>query len=116
MTTPTNGFVLRVCRGPGCSHLSQDLREAAEQEIAARELGDVMAVLDDYCFGRCGLGPNVLVERWREGKRNERALVALMLGERHPDAYLLYGARPADVRRAVARHGDELRAARAREP
>lgn len=112
----TNGFVLRVCRGPGCGHLADGLREAAEQEIAARQLSDVLAVMQDYCFGRCGLGPNVLVERWRDGKRNERALVALMLGERHPDAYLIHGARPADVRRAVARHGDELRAAAARPP
>ncbi|MBK8479853.1 MAG: (2Fe-2S) ferredoxin domain-containing protein [Proteobacteria bacterium] len=109
-------FVIRVCRGPGCGHLSPPLRAAAESEIAARELGDVVEVTDDYCFGRCGMGPNVLVERWRDGKRNERALVALMLGERHPDAYLIHGARPAEVRRAVERHGAELRAAARREP
>lgn len=101
-----NGLVIRVCRGHTCGKRADDLMAAAEQFIIDNDLAERMCVVEQICFGRCSLGPNVLVERWRAGQRNERALFAMMMGESHEDMRLEHGIRAADIPKMLAWHWD----------
>lgn len=52
-----------MCRGPVCAGRRQadDIHAQLVQRVAARALGDVVALERQSCFGRCYFGPNVHV-------------------------------------------------------
>ncbi len=56
-------FDIRVCRGPVCAGQRQadDIHAQLAQRVAARDLGAVVALDRQSCFGRCFFGPNVHV-------------------------------------------------------
>jgi (2Fe-2S) ferredoxin len=56
-------FDIRVCRGPVCAGQRQadDIHAQLAQRVAARELGAVVTLDRQSCFGRCFFGPNVHV-------------------------------------------------------
>jgi (2Fe-2S) ferredoxin len=56
-------FDIRVCRGPVCAGQRQadDIHAQLAQQVAARDLGAVVTLDRQSCFGRCFFGPNVHV-------------------------------------------------------
>jgi len=56
-------FDIRVCRGPVCAGQRQadDIHAQLAERVAARDLGAVVTLDRQSCFGRCFLGPNVHV-------------------------------------------------------
>lgn len=56
-------FDIRVCRGPVCAGQRQadDVHAQLAERVAARDLGAVVALDRQSCFGRCFFGPNVHV-------------------------------------------------------
>lgn len=56
-------FDIRVCRGPVCAGQRQadGIHAQFTQRVAARDLGAVVALDRQSCFGRCFFGPNVHV-------------------------------------------------------
>jgi hypothetical protein len=66
----------------------------------------------EACFGKCFLGPNILVERWRGGRRNETAMFALMLGQQHSDLQFEHQVEPSQIGVLVESHLSAWRASR----
>lgn len=56
-------FTVIVCRGPTCGERrgSEALYAHLEATIAARGLGEQVALDRETCFGHCLRGPNILV-------------------------------------------------------
>ena len=80
-----------MCRGPNCGKTSLPIIERAERRAA--ELGDArLRVEQASCFAHCPLGPNILVERWRHGRRDERAVHDVLGGRKAGDAILVHFA------------------------
>lgn len=92
-----DGIVLRICRGPTCAKHAAALESASREHIEAMRIGGVVGIAEEICFGRCAMAPNLLVERWREGHRNEQAMLSLMMGVDHPDMRFESGVRPKEV-------------------
>lgn len=100
----TDGLVLRICRGLSCSRHSEAIEAAARAVIEKRGLAGTVAIAHEACFGRCFAGPNILVERWRDGRANEQAQLTLMMGLDHPDLRFEQGVIPDDLPGLVRRH------------
>ena len=92
-----DGIVLRICRGESCGLSSGPVIDAARQHAEQPALCGRVAVEEVTCLSSCPLGPNILVERWRGGKRNDRAVIEVLRGGQHPDAMLVHDARADDV-------------------
>ena len=71
--------------------------DAARRLIEQRNLGGEAALAVQHCFGRCALGPNILIERWRGGRLDPRARAALAENRDHPDLGFEGNVRPEDV-------------------
>lgn len=99
-----DGIVLRICRGPSCGHLAPDLERAALSYIEQKGLQEHVGLAKEFCFGRCSMGPNMVVERWRDGARNDKAMFSLMMNIPHPDLQPEHGLRPADIPRLIDSH------------
>jgi hypothetical protein len=110
-----DGIVVRICEGPSCAHRTQLLEETAREHLDKRQLNENVALAREACFGRCGMGPNVLFERWRDGQRNEKAMVSLMMNLPHPDMQLESGVRPEELPLLIDAHVRAWRRAAARE-
>lgn len=111
-TPVEDGIVLRICRGLSCSRKSEAIEQAARAAIAKGGLEGEVGVLHESCFGRCFAGPNVLIERWRGGRPNEQAMLALMMNQPHPDMRFEQGVAPEDMRGIIRRHLRDFRRAR----
>jgi NADH:ubiquinone oxidoreductase subunit E len=97
-----NGFALRVCRGTDCNLLSDPLLAAAKKTIADGGLEKTVGVEESGCLSRCGMGPNILVERWRDGQRNEEALMMVLAdGQKHDDIFVVNQARPDEMAQMI---------------
>jgi (2Fe-2S) ferredoxin len=99
-----DGIVLRICRGLSCSRHSEAIERAAREAIAKSKVEGEVGVLHESCFGRCFAGPNVLIERWRRGRANEQAMIALMMNQPHPAMSFEQGVAAEDVRGIIRRH------------
>ena len=99
-----NGIVLRVCRGHACGHASNALEQAIRSGIEDKGLQEWVGIAFEACYGRCFMGPNILVERWRDGHRNEKALMALMVNVDHPDLQFACGVTVEDIPRLIAHY------------
>jgi len=102
--TIRDGLVVRICQGPSCAHLARGLEEAARRHIEAKGLADKIGIATEACFGRCSMAPNVLFERWRDGRRNDKAMVALMMNVPHPDMTIEHGVHADDLPLLIAAH------------
>lgn len=92
-----NGILLRICRGPTCGKKSGEIEAAAKQHIADHNLQESVEIAWQSCFGRCSLGPTVLIEHWRDGRPNDNAMLAIMLGTAHPDMRFEQAVKVADI-------------------
>lgn len=99
-----DGVVVRICRGPSCAHAAPRLEAAARAHIAKRKLDEEIQVEHECCFGRCSMAPNIVFERWRDGSRNEKAMLSLIMNLFHPDMQPEHGVRPAEVPRLIDAH------------
>ncbi|MCC6750875.1 MAG: (2Fe-2S) ferredoxin domain-containing protein [Deltaproteobacteria bacterium] len=99
-----DGLVLRICSGQSCGGYAGRLEAAAREHIRAQGLEAEVALASHSCFGRCFRGPNLAVERWRDGRRNDQAMLALMLERKHPDLRMESGVRPEDVPKLIDWH------------
>lgn len=84
---PARRFKVIVCRGPECGDRrgSQALQAAFAAELAARCLSDDppdVTLETQSCFGRCSLGPNVLVREIPPGEDAPRKQFATLPGPR----------------------------------
>ena len=99
-----DGLVLRICHGHACGRRSAQLETAVRDHIADKRLGDRIGVDREACFGRCFMGPNILVERWTDGQRNNQAMLSVMLGSVHPDMVYEHGVNVDDVPKLIRWH------------
>ena len=99
-----NGIVLRICCGFSCGEHAEALHRAACRTIDDRNLGQEVGLDEQSCYGKCFAGPNILVERWRDGQRNESALLAIMLGRPHDDLVYEEGVIVDDIPNLIRRH------------
>lgn len=99
-----NGLVLRVCHGHSCGRDADEIEARIRREIAEKGLAGEVGVAREACFGRCFFGPNILVERWRDGRRNEQAMMQLMMMQKHPDMRWEHDVRAEDVPKIVRWH------------
>ena len=104
-----DGIVLRVCRGHKCGKFATALEAAIREVIASDNLDGEVGLAQEACFGKCFIGPNILVERWRNGKRNEQAMFAVMMNQNHDDARFEHGIAPEDVPKMLRWHVRKLR-------
>ncbi len=112
VTPIDDGIVLRICRGLSCGRSSEAIESAAREAIAKSGVEDEVGILHEACFGRCFAGPNILVERWRRGRPNEQAMLALMMNQPHPDMRFEQGVAAEDLRGIIRRHLRDDRRAR----
>jgi (2Fe-2S) ferredoxin len=93
-------FDIRVCRGPVCAgEREADAVHARLAELlAARDLGAVVELERQSCFGRCRLGPNVHV-----GERLAPELLAAAEPPRKLSAFY-NGVSPDDADEIVTAH------------
>jgi|GEM_PF-3391604 hypothetical protein len=101
--TLTDGILLRICRGPTCGKRSDEIAASARSHIEANGLGDRVEIDWQSCFGRCTIGPTLLVEHWRNGRPNENAMLAIMLGTGHPDMCFEQTVKATDVPQLIDR-------------
>ena len=99
-----DGIVLRFCRGHSCGKHVKELEAAARRYIEANGLDDVVGIADQSCYGKCFMGPNILVERWSGGTRNEKAMLSLMMGVDHPDMRYEHGTMVDDLPKLIRWH------------
>jgi (2Fe-2S) ferredoxin len=99
-----DGLVLRVCRGHTCGSASDEIEKRLREVIDEQNLNEQVGLASEACFGRCFFGPNILVERWRDGHRNERAMMQLMMMQKHPDLRWEHNVRPEDVPKLLRWH------------
>ena len=107
-----DGIVLRICTGHACGRRWRELDEALRALLEARGLTAEVGIAHQPCFGRCALGPNIVVERWRGGHRNDKAMLAMAMGAKHPDMRFEHGVAPADLPELVSWHLDAWRRSR----
>ncbi len=100
----SDGLVFRVCRGPTCGRQGERLGRALARYL--EEHGHLAFATQQWqsCFGRCAKGPNLQVERWREGALGEEAKLRVMLGGSHPDCRLESGVTESALPGLVERH------------
>lgn len=110
-----DGLILRICRGHNCGKRADALEKEARDFIAAEGLEEEIEVGEEACFGKCFLGPNILVERWRNGVRNEKAMFAVMMNQKHPDMRFEHQVLPEDVPKMIRWHIRAFRRAREEE-
>ena len=79
------GIVLRVCRGHTCGKRAGEIQQAIADHVREKGLEGLVGLAEQSCYGKCFLGPNLLVERHHGGQRDERALVRLMIGMPTPE-------------------------------
>lgn len=102
----TEGLVFRICNGNTCAPRGGGaIERAARQYVKRRGLQDEVAIARQYCFGRCQTGPNVLIERWRDGKPNDGALRGVLaLNQTHPDAVFELAVSADAIEPIIDRH------------
>jgi (2Fe-2S) ferredoxin len=96
-------FKILVCRGPECGdkRFSRDVHAEIVRAVRVRGL-DGRIVLDwQTCFGRCRVGPNVMVRKMRPG---EDPVLEAIVPRWGCEATLYNGVRPADVTRIIEEH------------
>ena len=96
-------FKITVCRGPECGdrRFSRDIHVELTRITRARGL-DGKIVLDwQTCFGRCQVGPNVMVAEVQEDEDAEFDAIIPRAGGRR---CLYNGVRPGDVERIIDQH------------
>ncbi len=99
-----DGIVFRICTGHACGRRWRAIDARLREVIAERSLAGEVGVAHQPCFGRCALGPNVVVERYRGGLRNEKAMLAVAMGAKHPDMRFEHGVAPEDLDEMVRWH------------
>ncbi|MBW2732638.1 MAG: (2Fe-2S) ferredoxin domain-containing protein [Deltaproteobacteria bacterium] len=115
MSKVKDGLVLRICRGHQCGKHADAIEAKARETIAAEGLEDEVHIDEEACFGKCFLGPNILVERWRNGARNEKAVFAMMMNQKHADARFEHQVRAEDMPKLIRWHLRAYRAAQEEE-
>lgn len=98
------GLVFRVCHGPSCNGEGEALGAQLTSYIEDHGHSDVAAQDWQSCFGRCTQGPNIMVERWRNGGLSDDAKLAVMLGGGHPDCRFEHDVKRAEIPALVERH------------
>ena len=96
-------FKITVCRGPECGdrRFSRDIHAELTKMTRLRGL-DSRVLLDwQTCFGRCRVGPNVLVRRLMPG---EDPLMEALVPRVGCEAVLYNGVAPKDAARIVEEH------------
>ncbi len=101
-----DGLVFRVCRGPTCDGRGEALAARLAAYLTDQGHESMAVQAWQSCFGRCADGPNIVVERWRQGKLSEDAKIAAMLGGTHPDYRFEHEATEAQIPTLVERHLD----------
>lgn len=96
-------YKITVCRGPECGdrRFSRDIHVELAKLARARGL-EGRVVLDwQTCFGRCRVGPNVLVRRVAPG---EDPLLDSLVPRPGCEAVLYSGVGPKDASRILQEH------------
>jgi NADP-reducing hydrogenase subunit HndC len=99
-------FKIVVCRGPECGDKrgSRSVYDALQDAVSVR-CADGRATLDWHsCFGRCTLGPNVLVREILGKPEEQRFLFAPTRGARRSRAALYNGVTPDDALELIDEH------------
>lgn len=96
-------YKILVCRGPECGDLrfSRDVHAELVRVLRRRGLAEQVTLDWQSCFGRCRVGPNVMV---RKVAPDEDALLEAIIPRLDCQATLYNGVRPTDATRIVAEH------------
>jgi (2Fe-2S) ferredoxin len=96
-------FKILVCRGPECGDLrfSRDVHLELARVLRRRDLAGQVTLDWQSCFGRCRVGPNVMVRKVAPG---EDPLLEAIIPRLDCQATLYNGVRPADATRIVEEH------------
>jgi (2Fe-2S) ferredoxin len=96
-------YKILVCRGPECGdkRFSRDVHAELVRVLRARGLEERIVLDWQSCFGRCRVGPNVMVRRVLPGEDPFLEAIVPRLG---CEAVLYNGVRPADASRIVREH------------
>jgi len=96
-------YKIVVCRGPECGdqRFSRDIHAELVRVIGKRGLNAKITLDWQSCFGRCRVGPNVMV---RKVAPDEDPLLEAMVPRLDCQATLYNGVRPVDADRIVEQH------------
>jgi (2Fe-2S) ferredoxin len=96
-------YKITVCRGPECGdrRFSRDVHAELARLTQARGLGARIVLDWQTCFGRCRVGPNVLVRRILPGEDPWLEALVPRVG---CEAVLYSGVAPRDAVRIVGEH------------
>lgn len=101
-------FKILVCRGPECGdkRFSKDVHAELVRALATRGLVGRVVLDWQTCFGRCRVGPNVMVRKMRSG---EDPLLEAIVPRLGCEATLYNGVRPGHVMRIITEHVEQGR-------
>lgn len=96
-------FKILVCRGPECGdkRFSKDVHAEFVRVVRGRELAGRIVLDWQTCFGRCRVGPNVMIRKMRPG---EDPLLEAIVPRLGCEATLYNGVSPRDVGRIIEEH------------
>ena len=101
-------YKITVCRGPECGdrRFSRDVYSELARLARTRGLGERVVLDWQTCFGRCRVGPNVMVRRVLLG---EDPLLEAIVPRLGCEAVLYNGVAPKDASRIVEEHVEQGR-------